>query len=202
MILNYIILFSLGTILMGMSFSLQNIYPWTSDLLSNLATGFYCSIVLYYIIERAQDKMQKERELPLKRALLFNMARHFNVIIIILQGVPLQQFKYYIKDDEEGLIKELNSLKEVKPIIGNLSFPSEFIEKFFTMMDHMDAGRYHLSIMPEKIKNEYELSLANYIKQLYEMIDKLEFDHKISHLSDFVENAQDAIDIIKSRTLS
>jgi len=173
MILEYIILFSLGSLLLGMSFSYHNICPWISDLLSNLATGLYCSIVLYYIIERAQDKMKKERELPLKKSILFNIAKHLEVILTIYAGRDLSDF-FIEEDAQRQFRKEVIGLRQASNIIGFVTLPPDFLDKFFDLVEEIETPDKFILELPEYLIYEQELSIALKIKELFEMMFNLE----------------------------
>ena len=140
--------------------------------------------------------MQKERELPLKRSILLDITSHFEVILLILIGVDLRLHFIY-EDTDKQFLKELNSLKEAKPIIGTLSFPSEFREKFFELIYFLDVSQSFLSQLPEQLKYEHELGLANGIKQLFELMEKLEINLQFKQISNMIARAQTAIDRIE-----
>lgn len=153
-------------------------------------------IIDRYLILWYDKKLQKERELPLKRSILLDITSHFDVILSILSGVDLR-LHFLFEDTDKQFLKELNSLKEAKPIIGTLSFPSEFIEKFFKLIYFLDISQSFLSQLPEHLKYEHELGLAYGIKQLFEIMEKLEIDLQFEQISNMIGRAQAAIDRIE-----
>ena len=187
--LNYIILLLLGTLLMIMSFSMQNIHPWFSDTFSNIATGFYGSSIVYYLIERAQDKMQIERELPLKKSILFNIAKHLEVIIYIYMGLNLRSI-FIEEDANKQFRKEIIGLKQVSNIIGFVTLPTDFLDKFLDLVAMIDTPNNFLSELPEYLKYEQELSIVKDIKELLEMMLNLEVDLPYIVIRNIIKKAE------------
>ena len=165
---------------------------WANILIESVGIILTFFIIDRYLISRALA----ERELPLKRSILLDITSHFDVILSILAGIDLR-FHFIYEDTDKQFLKELNSLKEAKPIIGTLSFPSEFREKFFELIYFMDVSQPFLSQLPEYLKYEHELGLANGIKQLFELMEKLKIDLQFKQISNMIGRAQEAIDRIE-----
>jgi len=183
---------------MGMSFSLHIIHPWFSDALSNIATGFYGSIIVYYLIERAQDKMQRERELPLKRSILFNIAKHFEVILAIYAGLDLRYFFFIEEDADEQFRKEVFGLNQAINHIGFVTLPSDFQKKFLELIDTIELPSLLISALPDYLVSEQELSIANEIKELLEMMKNLEVDLRFIALENTIKKAEGTIERLES----
>jgi len=188
----YIALVLLALLSMIMSFSLNTLNPWWSGVLSNIGAGFVGSIVLYFLIERVQDKMQKESELPLKKSILFKIAKHFEVILAIYAGADLR-YHFLIDAPDKQFSKEVLGLKEVSNIIGFVTFPKEFLDKFFDLVTGIDTPGRLLSDMPDYLICKHKLGIAKDIKELLEMILKLEIDLGFISLHNIIKGAEDAI---------
>lgn len=178
---------------MGVSFFLQEIYPWGSDLLSNIGTGFFGSIVLYYLIERAQDEMQKRRELPLKRSILFKIAKHFEIILAIYAGIDLRHF-FIEEDADEQFRKEVFDLNQAINHIGFVTLPTDFQKKFLELIDTIELPSLLISTIPDYLVSEQELSIANEIKELLEMMKNLEVDLRFIALENTIKKAEGTIE--------
>lgn len=175
---------------MVMSFSLHNINPWLGDALSNIGTGFFGSIVLYYLIEHAQDEMQKRRELPLKRSILFKIGKHFEVILAIYAGLDLRDF-FIDEDPERQFRKEIIGLRQSSNIIGFVTLPPDFLDKFFDLVEWIDTPSSNE--LPEYLVYEQELSTAKKIKELLEIMLKLESRLPSIVLHNTIKIAEEAI---------
>lgn len=193
MIREYIVLGLLAFLSMFFSSIFNTTYPWWSGALSNLGAGFVGSIVLYYLIERVQNKMQKERELPLKKSVLFKIAKHFEVILAIYSGVDLRDLFLIETDPDMQFRKEVLGLKEASNIIGFVTLPKEFLEKFFDLVAGIDTPGRLLSDMPDYLTYEHKLGIAKNIKELLEMILKLEIDLGFISLHNTIKGAENTI---------
>lgn len=190
--MNYIILILLAFLSIGVSFFLQEICPWGSDLLSNIGTGFFGFIVLYYLIERAKDDMQKRRELPLKRSILFNIAKHFEIILHIYMGLDLR-YIFIEEDPDKQFIKEVFDLKQAINHIGFATLPPDFQKKFLELIDTIELPSLLISELPGYLVSEQKLSIANEIKELLEMMKNLEVDLGFIAVENIIKKAKDAI---------
>lgn len=193
MTVEYIVLGFFALLSMGMSFFFYKTDPWISDALSNIGTGFVGSIVLYYLIERVQDKMQKKREIPLKKSILFKIAKHFEVILAIYAGVDLRDFFFIETDADKQFRKEVFGLKETSNIIGFVTLPIEFLDKFFDLVTIIDTPGRLISDMPDYLAYPHKLGIAKDIKELLEMILKLEIDLGYISLHNTIKKAEDTI---------
>ena len=194
MALEYIILGLLAFLSMGVSFFLQEINPWCSDLLSNIGTGFFGSIVLYYLIERAQDEMQKRRELPLKRSILFKIGKHFEVILAIYAGVDLRDYFFIETDPDKLFRKQLFGLNEASNNIGFATLPPDFQKKFLELIDIIEVPNLLIAAIPDYLVSESELSIAKEIKELLEMMLALEIDIGYIALHNTIKKAEETIE--------
>lgn len=82
--LNYWILGILSLVLTVLSYISQLSNPWLSSGLSNLATGFIASVIIYYLIEQIIEKNKKEEERKRKqicyRRLYYPLSRYMGFL--------------------------------------------------------------------------------------------------------------------------
>ena len=132
-------------------------------------------IIDRYLIPRYNKKLQKSRELPLKRSLLFNIVRHFDVILAIYLGFDLS-FYFIDEDANVQFRKEVTGLNQASYLIGFINLPIDFLDKFFGLVAMINAPYSSFSELPKDLKYEHELSLAKCIKELCEIMVKIEVD--------------------------
>lgn len=191
--LEYTILILFTILFMGVSFFLQEINSWGSDLLSNIGTGFFGSIILYYLIERTQDEMQKRRELPLKRSILLKIAKHFEIILAIYAGVDLRYL--FIEEDADIQFRiEIIGLKGASNIIGFDTLPSDFQKKFLELIDTIETPSLLISTLPDYLVSLQELGVANEIKELLEMMLALDIEIGFIALENTIKKAEETIE--------
>jgi len=200
MTLPYIVLILLALLSLVLSSSFYTTDTWWSDLLSNLGTGFVGSIVLYYLIERVQDKMQKDRELPLKRSILLKIAKHFEIILVISAGVDLRH--HFIEEDADEQFRiEVIGLRQVINQIGFDTLPSDFHEKFLELIANIQLPSLLSETLPPHLVSEHELQVANEIKELLEMMLALDIDLGFIALENINKKAEGTIERLEN-TLS
>jgi len=178
---------------MVLSFYFNKTDPWISDALSNIGTGFVGSIVLYYIIERVQDKMQKDSELPLQRSILFDIAKHFEVILAIYAGVDLRYL--FIEEDADKQFRiEVIGLKSAINHFGFVTLPSDFQNKFLELIANIQLPSLLSETLPPHLVNEHELQVAIEIKELLEMMLALDIELGFIALENIIKKAEGTIE--------
>ena len=81
---NYVVLFLIGTLLMSLSLGYNDTWQWASDALSNMATGFYGSIVVYYLIERSLERSKESEIFERQKIALTRVRQPLNVLLNFL----------------------------------------------------------------------------------------------------------------------
>jgi len=135
--------------LMVISYVISKNWQWAGDALSNLATGFYGSIVVYYLVERSLEK-SNERENIRRRKIAFNRIRR-----------PLQDLLRFLW--------QLYKASRLKPDILPSNYEELFSDDYFDSIRYLDF-KQNAPVTPRRSWMQYTPQVTNRIQSQFETI--------------------------------
>ncbi len=182
--INYVLLFLTGTILLGISFGIQDNWSWGSDALSNIATGFYGSIVVYYLIEKRLEEAHEEESTERRRIALTRVRRPLQSLLNFLaqfykaaSNKPDPIPKTYTEIFSEGYFDNIRYLdfEQDAPVIPKrtwMTYSSEVVVRIKNQFDQV-IDTYSSSFDPETLELLEKVSncgIVGYCKHLPTLI--------------------------------
>lgn len=186
---NYVLLFLTGTVLMAISFDIRDIWSWGSDALSNIATGFYGSIIVYYLIEKRLEESHEEEIAERRRIALTRVRRPLQSLLNFLaqfykassnkpDPIPKTYTELFSEDYYEN-IRYLD-FEQDAPVIPKrtwMTYSSEVVIQLKNQFDQV-IDTYGLSLDPEtlelleKVSNCFILGYCTHFRAIIQ-VDKL-----------------------------
>lgn len=152
---------------MALSFFSLTVWPWFSDTLSNIATAFFSSLVIYYLIEKSLEKSREEEKSKRKKIALTRIQEPLEHLLTFL----LQIYK----------------ASKIKPAILPENYEDLFSEDYFESVRYLDFQQD----APVTPKRSWTVYSSETITDVHDQFDKIIDAYGFVLDNDIIENIEE-----------